>query len=111
MPVDPAFLTQGAEWQVPGVGPLEPQQAQQPQQVGAPEGQQDFGGVLAGQIDQLAKTQQEGGTAAQSLAEGTASDVSSVVTAVERARLSMQLASQVRNKAVEAYQEIFRTQV
>ena len=34
-----------------------------------------------------------------------------VVMAVERARLSMQLAVQVRNKGVEAFQEIFRTQV
>jgi flagellar hook-basal body complex protein FliE len=31
--------------------------------------------------------------------------------AVERARLEMQMASQVRTKAVEAFQEIFHTQV
>ena len=31
--------------------------------------------------------------------------------AVERAQLSMQLAGQIRTKAVEAAQEIFRTQV
>ena len=30
---------------------------------------------------------------------------------IERARLAMQLASQVRNKAVEAYTDIFHTQV
>ena len=54
-----------------------------------------------------------GGAAAQSqaLATGQTQDVTSVVTAVQEASLSMQLASQVRNKAVEAYSEIFRTQV
>jgi flagellar hook-basal body complex protein FliE len=31
--------------------------------------------------------------------------------AVERARLSMQMASQVRTKAVEAFQDVFHTQV
>ena len=47
----------------------------------------------------------------QALATGQTQDVTSVVTAVQEASLSMQLASQVRNKAVEAYSEIFRTQV
>jgi flagellar hook-basal body complex protein FliE len=31
--------------------------------------------------------------------------------AVERAQLAMQLASQVRNKATEAFQDVFHTQV
>ena len=37
--------------------------------------------------------------------------VLSVVMTIERARLAMQLASQVRTKAVEAYTDIFHTQV
>ena len=107
MPVDPSFLAQGPEWGVGGVGGLG-QQVQGPGQA-APEG--DFGGVLGAQLDKLTQVQGEGAQAAQQLASGSATDVSSVVMAVERARLSMQLASQIRNKAVEAYQEIFHTQV
>ena len=48
---------------------------------------------------------------AQALATGQASDPSAVVMAVEKARLSMQLASQIRTKAVEAVNDIFHTQV
>ena len=47
----------------------------------------------------------------QALATGQATDVSAVVTAVEQAALAMQLAVQVRNKAVDAYQEIIRMQI
>ena len=39
-----------------------------------------------------------------------ATDPTSVVMSVERAQLAMQLASQIRNKAVEAVQTIFQTQ-
>ena len=49
--------------------------------------------------------------ASQALATGQASDPTSVVMAVERAQLAMQLASQIRTKAVEAAQDIFNTQV
>ena len=38
-------------------------------------------------------------------------DPTQVVMSVERARLAMQLASQIRGKAVEAYTDIFHTQV
>ena len=48
---------------------------------------------------------------AQALATGQASDPTAVVMAVERAQLAMQLASQIRTKAVEAAQDIFHTQV
>ena len=45
------------------------------------------------------------------LATGQADDPTAVVMAVERAQLSMQLASQIRNKAVEAAQDHLPTQV
>jgi flagellar hook-basal body complex protein FliE len=108
MPVDPSMLAQGPEWGVGSIGGLGPQDVQGTGQ--AAQGG-DFGGALSNQLDKLSQVQGEGAQAAQQLATGQASDVSSVVMAVERARLSMQLASQIRTKAVEAYTDIFHTQV
>ena len=45
------------------------------------------------------------------LRDWLAQRVTAVVMAVERAQLAMQLASQIRNKLVEDYQDIFRMQV
>ena len=53
----------------------------------------------------------EKASVAQALAAGTAQDPTAVVMAVERAQLSMQLASQIRNNLVEAATDIFHTQV
>ena len=47
----------------------------------------------------------------QALALGQSTDIAGVTMAVERANLAMQLAVQVRNKAVDAYHEIFRMQI
>ena len=62
-------------------------------------------------IQSLRPTQNDAAAAAQALATGQATDPTAVVMAVERAQLAMQLASQIRNKAVEAAQDIFHTQV
>jgi flagellar hook-basal body complex protein FliE len=70
-----------------------------------------FDSMLGNAIDSLQHTQENAATQARELATGQTQDVTSVVTAVQEASLSMQLASQVRNKAVEAYSEIFHTQV
>ena len=70
-----------------------------------------FGSMLTNAIGDLEKTQNAAATQAQELATGQTNDLSSVVTAVQEAQLSMQFASQVRNKAVEAYTEIFHTQI
>jgi flagellar hook-basal body complex protein FliE len=91
----------GGEWQVDSpVGPAE---------TGAPSS--GFGASLANQLEGLQATQDQAAGASQALATGTADDVSSVVMSVERARLAMQLASQLRTKGVEAFQDIFHTQV
>jgi flagellar hook-basal body complex protein FliE len=100
LPIDPSFITRGAEWQVEAPAA----QPQQPQGGG-------FGGALGKAIGGLEQSQADAATASQSLADGTATDPTNVVMAVERARLEMQMASQVRTKAVEAFQEIFHTQV
>jgi flagellar hook-basal body complex protein FliE len=102
MPIDPTFAIKGAEW---NVAPVEPQTAP------APEGGGGFGQMLTNSIESLEKSQTNAADAATSLANGTATDANAVVMAVERARLSMQLASQIRTKAVESLQDIFHTQI
>jgi flagellar hook-basal body complex protein FliE len=70
-----------------------------------------FSGALTEAISSLEKTQQSGDSAAQGLASGTVSDPESAVVTVQDAQLAMQLASQIRTKAVEAATSIFQTQV
>jgi flagellar hook-basal body complex protein FliE len=70
-----------------------------------------FANELTSAITSLEKTQQAGSSAAQSLATGNVTDPEAAVTTVEDAQLAMQLASQIRTKAVEATQSIFQTQV
>ena len=112
-PIDTSLLTTGPEWNVGSVGSVGDAGAigsvdQPAQGGGAPSG---FGGMLTDAIGNLDHTQVQAAGAAQSLVDGTATDPSQVVMQVERAQLAMQLASQIRNKAVEAYQDVFHTQV
>jgi flagellar hook-basal body complex protein FliE len=101
MTIDPSFAVTGAEWQV---APVEAPAA-------AGDAGSGFGALLGDSIQALAKTQNDASSQAQALATGQAEDPTAVVMAVERAQLSMQLAGQIRTKAVEAAQEIFHTQV
>ncbi len=114
--IDPSSLA-GAlptEW---SIGPLDDIGGIEPgSELGALEGTSDaqgggFSSVLGKQLSALSELQAEGAEASQALATGTATDPASVVMSVERARLSMQLASQLRTKGVEAINEVFRTQV
>jgi flagellar hook-basal body complex protein FliE len=101
MPVDPSMAVTGAEWQIQPIEPMQPAQ----------DAASGFGGMLGSALDSLAQTQTDAAAGAQALATGTAEDPTAVVMAVERAQLSMQLASQIRTKLVEAAQDIFHTQV
>jgi flagellar hook-basal body complex protein FliE len=106
MAIDPLMAVRGGEWSVnlgetgiPGSGGSS-----------AKTGGSGFGGMLADQIGALEKLQTDASQGAQALAAGNA-DPTQVVMAVEKARLGMQLASQIRTKAVEAIQDVFHTQV
>jgi flagellar hook-basal body complex protein FliE len=100
--IDPSFALNGPEFQV---GPLDSTQP-----AGAASGS-GFGAMLGQSIQALTATQEDAATASQQLATGQATDPTAVVMSVERAQLAMQLASQIRTKAVEAAQDLFHTQV
>jgi flagellar hook-basal body complex protein FliE len=102
-PIDPSFAIRGPEWGVGQVGPVDPS--------AAPPSQQGFGGMLTNAISNLDATQQQAAEASRTLVDGSATDPTAVVMGVERAQLAMQLASQVRNKATEAFQDVFHTQI
>lgn len=70
-----------------------------------------FGQALAEALDGLSRLQQEADARALQLAAGQPVELHEVMLAQERASLGLQLAVQVRNKLVEAYQEIMRMQV
>ena len=110
-PIDPNFAVNGPEWGVGSVEPLGPAAAPGTTESAQPAGEEGFGGMLSNAISNLQQTQTDAAGAAQSMVDGSASDPTQVVMQVERAQLAMQLASQLRNKAVEAYQDIFHTQV
>ena len=105
MPVDPTFAITGPEFRIDGIAGAGEQTAT-PSTEGV-----GFGGMLSNSLQSLEATQTEAASAAQALATGEATDPTAVVMAVERAQLAMQLASQLRTKAVEAAQDIFHTQV
>jgi flagellar hook-basal body complex protein FliE len=96
--------TQGPEWSVGGVGGIQ-------DGTQAAQGANGFGGELQNSIQSLDNLQTQAAQGSQALATGQATDPSSVVMTIERARLAMQLASQIRTKAVEAYTDVFHTQV
>jgi len=104
-PLDPTIAL-GPEAVIPSLTPSGGQGAGT-----APGAVSDFGSALTDAIGKLSASQDQAAQASASLAAGTASDPEQVVMAVEQAKLSMQLASQIRNRAVEAFQDIFHTQV
>jgi flagellar hook-basal body complex protein FliE len=108
LPIDPSVASSATEWAIPSVDDATAEGAGAVQGTGEGSG---FGSMLADQLGKLEATQNEAADASQALATGQAADPEAVVMAVERARLSMQLASTLRNKAVEAVNDVFHTQV
>jgi flagellar hook-basal body complex protein FliE len=108
--IDPSFLTKGADWGVGGVGGVGGPDV--PDAAGATSGAGSaFGSMLTKQLESLQGIQDDASQASQALANGTATDPTTAVMAVERAQLSMQLASQLRTKGVDAINDVFHTQV
>lgn len=70
-----------------------------------------FSQVLSEAMGEVNQLQQKAASAGADLAAGNIQDISEVVIATEKATIALQLTMQVRNKVVEAYQEVMRMQV
>ncbi|GBG56305.1 flagellar hook-basal body complex protein FliE [Sporomusaceae bacterium FL31] len=71
----------------------------------------NFSQFLSEAIGSVNNLQLQAEKASLDLAAGKVEDVSQVIVATEKASVALQLTMQVRNKVVEAYQEIMRMQV
>jgi len=99
MRIDPLQL-------LPVTGRLSPQSS-----LPASESDKSFGHFLSEALGEVNKLQSDAANAGVRLAAGKIEDISEVVIASEKATIALQLTMQVRNKVVEAYQEVMRMQV
>lgn len=100
------------DWRLDPIEPLAAVRPGQQQPEGASQpGAPDFVDVLRGQLDQLVELQNEADLMQQQLAAGQIEDINQVVLAVQKADLALSFALELRNKVVEAYQEISRMQI
>ncbi|MBY6036097.1 flagellar hook-basal body complex protein FliE [Fictibacillus nanhaiensis] len=75
------------------------------------EAQESFKNYLQGAIENLNETQTQSNHATQALMNGNMDDLHQVMITAEKASVTLQTTLEIRNKVVEAYQEIMRMQV
>lgn len=81
-----------------------------PTAPGSPGAAGGFGAALEQAIGQVDAAQKQADAAATGFAAGKVKDVHEVVLAIQQADLSLRLALEVRNKVVEAWQDVSRMQ-
>jgi flagellar hook-basal body complex protein FliE len=70
-----------------------------------------FGSLLAKSVQSLNEAQAEVGADVKNFLQGQGPNVHTLMLNLEKANLSLEFAVQVRNKAVDAYNEIMHMQV
>ncbi|MBA3825017.1 MAG: flagellar hook-basal body complex protein FliE [Ktedonobacterales bacterium] len=72
---------------------------------------QNFSDLLGNAVEAITSSQSAADTAATQLVTGQSTDVHSVMIAMEKAKVTFDMAVQVRNKLLDGYNELMRTQV
>ena len=78
--------------------------------MGGP-GHTSFKDVLAGAIGEVQRLQNDADTTIRKLVSGEITDVTQAMVAVEKADVGFQTMMAVRNKMLQAYEEVMRMQV
>ncbi|MCD6169374.1 MAG: flagellar hook-basal body complex protein FliE [Candidatus Latescibacteria bacterium] len=74
----------------------------------AKESSVDFGGILRGFLRDVNNSQLNADNSVKKLASGEIADVHEVMLAVEEANITLDLLVEIRNKLLEAYQQLTR---
>lgn len=77
----------------------------------ASKGEGSFGDMLAKSLQKVDALQKDADAAVQKIAEGESVGVQETMVAIEKADVTFKLMMEVRQKILEAYQEIIRMQV
>ncbi|WP_083270772.1 flagellar hook-basal body complex protein FliE [Bacillus marinisedimentorum] len=72
---------------------------------------QSFSDALKNSINDVNSIQKESDVATTRLANGQIDDLHQVMITAKKASISLQTTVEIRNKAIEAYQEIMRMQI
>jgi flagellar hook-basal body complex protein FliE len=71
----------------------------------------DFLSTLNGFMSEVNQLQKEAGESVNRIASGDITNIHDVMVAVEKANVSFELMMEIRNKVIEAYREVMRTQL
>jgi flagellar hook-basal body complex protein FliE len=72
---------------------------------------QTFGELLNKSLQQVNESQLQGYNAMEEIATGRVENLSQAVQKIEEAELTLKLALEVKNKALNAYKEVMRMQI
>ena len=81
------------------------------QSASAPRAAEGFADSITSALEAVSEAEFSADAIAQDIATGGEASVQELMTSMTKAQLSVDLLVQVRNKAVEAYQEIMRMQI
>ncbi len=95
-----------AEQRVPSEVGFDTPAAQAPHEVGKP-----FLSYLQEQVGNVNKLQQEADTTVAAVATGQSNNLHEMMIALDKADVSFRMLTRVRNKVIDAYQEIMRMSV
>ncbi len=76
-----------------------------------PDGQGSFKNVLANAINETNALEKNADVKIQELATGKTTNIPEVMMQVEKADIALRLMTQVRNKIIDAYQDVMKMQV
>lgn len=76
-----------------------------------PEASVDFSSMLKDALKDVNGAQLEADDAVQKVLSGETKDIHSTMIALQKADVSLKMMLEVRNKIMEAYQEVMRTQI